>query len=72
MREWEPYLGRMVGPGEQIVATSRRVAKLFLHAGAPNYRWETDFPPLKRKPEPAKIEAPAARAPRKRNKRSKK
>jgi len=61
----------MVEPGEQIVATSRRVAKLFLHAGKPNYRWETDFPPLKRKPELAKTEAPAARAPRKR-KRSKK
>jgi len=68
-REWEPLLGRMVGPGERIMATNRRTAERFLHAGDPNYRWSTDFPPKSKPPEPEP--APVTKAPRKR-KRSKK
>ena len=69
-REWEPLLGRQVGPGERIMANNRRTAEKFLHAGDPNYRWSTDFPPKSKPPEPEP--APVTRAPKTRKTRSKK
>ena len=47
-REWEPLLGRVVGPGEVITAPAGRAERL-----RDTGRWQGYTPPAPRKPPPA-------------------